>query len=241
MHQEIQQTLDFVERVYQKLGFQSIDYALSTRPSSNYIGELQDWDAAEFALKSSLQNTGKKWYVKEGDGAFYGPKIDVMVKDALGRRHQTATIQLDFQLPIRFDLEYTTAQGTKQRPVIIHRAILGSIERMMGILIEHYAGKWPFWLSPRQILIVTTREDDVIEAYSKKIQQSLGQFYTDLDAGDRLLPKKIFEANKLGYNFVIVIGDQETRDQTVTIRGPDSKQTIMSASEVVQYFESLKI
>ena len=239
MHKEIQQTLEFVKMVYDKLGFKSVDYALSTRPQANYIGELKDWDAAEYALIEALNSTGKKWYIKEGDGAFYGPKIDIMVKDALGRKHQTATIQLDFQLPLRFDLEYTNSDSTKSRPVIIHRAILGSLERMMGILIEHYGGKWPFWLSPRQILVVTTRQDEGIQNYAKEIKRMLSEFYCGLDVSDRSLPKKIFEANKLGYNSVIVIGDQEVLEKSVSIRGSGSTMLTIPIAGLIKYYEQI--
>ena len=131
-----------------------LDYkmALSTRPEG-YLGELEMWDKAEAALQQALDATGLAWEENPGDGAFYGPKIDITVYDALRRKFQCATVQLDFQLPIRFGLEYATEDGTA-RPVIVHRAILGSVERMFAILTEHYAGKWPLWLSPRQVMVV---------------------------------------------------------------------------------------
>ncbi|KAF9430245.1 54S ribosomal protein L39, mitochondrial [Podila epigama] len=152
--QEIKSTLSFVKTVYKTFKFPSYELALSTRPLSGFIGTVEEWDAAENALRQALDQSGQAWTINEGDGAFYGPKIDILVRDALDRRHQTATIQLDFQLPQRFGLQFYDAQGEKQSPVIVHRAVLGSVERMMAILIEHTGGRWPFWLSPRQAIVV---------------------------------------------------------------------------------------
>ncbi|KAF9586640.1 hypothetical protein BGW38_000373 [Lunasporangiospora selenospora] len=152
--QEIKSTLSFVHTVYNTFRFPSYELSLSTRPLSNFLGAVEEWDAAEEALRQALNQSGSEWSINEGDGAFYGPKIDILVRDALGRRHQTATIQLDFQLPQRFGLHFYDHQGSKQTPVIIHRAVLGSVERMMAILIEHTGGRWPFWLSPRQAMVV---------------------------------------------------------------------------------------
>ncbi|KAF9908276.1 54S ribosomal protein L39, mitochondrial [Lobosporangium transversale] len=152
--QEIRSTLSFVDTVYRTFRFPSYELALSTRPLTNYMGTTEDWNAAEDSLRQALDQSGLSWSVNEGDGAFYGPKIDILVKDALGRRHQTATIQLDFQLPQRFGLVFQDQKGEKQTPVIVHRAVLGSVERMMAILIEHTGGRWPFWISPRQAMVV---------------------------------------------------------------------------------------
>ncbi|CAO3570417.1 unnamed protein product [Mortierella alpina] len=152
--EEIRSTLSFVDTVYRTFRFPSYELALSTRPLSNLIGTSEEWDQAEDALRQALNQSGRDWTLNEGDGAFYGPKIDILVRDALGRRHQTATIQLDFQLPQRFGLQFYDQQGEKQNPVIVHRAVLGSVERMMAILIEHTGGRWPFWMSPRQAMVV---------------------------------------------------------------------------------------
>ncbi|KAG0214060.1 hypothetical protein BGX28_002926 [Mortierella sp. GBA30] len=151
---EIRSTLSFVDTVYRTFRFPSYELSLSTRPLSNFIGSIQEWDAAEDSLRQALNLSGREWTINEGDGAFYGPKIDILVRDALGRRHQTATIQLDFQLPQRFGLQFYDQNGEKQSPVIVHRAVLGSVERMMAILIEHTGGRWPFWMSPRQAMVV---------------------------------------------------------------------------------------
>ena len=151
---EIRSTLSFVDTVYRTFKFPSYELALSTRPLTNFMGSIQEWDSAEEALRQALNQSGMDWSINEGDGAFYGPKIDILVRDALGRRHQTATIQLDFQLPQRFGLQFYDQHGEKQSPVIVHRAVLGSVERMMAILIEHTGGRWPFWISPRQAMVV---------------------------------------------------------------------------------------
>ncbi|KAG0256154.1 54S ribosomal protein L39, mitochondrial [Actinomortierella ambigua] len=152
--EEIKSTLSFVDTVYRTFQFPSYELALSTRPLSGFLGTKEEWDGAEQSLKQALDQSGLPWTINEGDGAFYGPKIDILVRDALGRRHQTATVQLDFQLPQRFELKYFDQQGVKQSPVIVHRAVLGSVERMMAILIEHTGGRWPFWLSPRQAMVI---------------------------------------------------------------------------------------
>ena len=149
---------------FQVFGF-TFQLKLSTRPES-YLGEIATWEFAEKQLSESLDEFGDKWTLNPGDGAFYGPKIDIAM-DALGRSHQCATIQLDFQLPIKFNLNFINEAGEKERPVIIHRAILGSVERMIAILTESYGGKWPFWLSPRQCEVVTV--GPVFDDYAKKV------------------------------------------------------------------------
>ncbi|KAL3425058.1 threonyl-tRNA synthetase [Phlyctema vagabunda] len=189
--QEISRSLEFVRRVYSVLGLGPYRLTLSTRPKDHYIGTIEEWDNAEKALKSSLDDSQQVWTVNEGDGAFYGPKIDIILKDTDGKEHQTATIQLDFQLPKRFELKYqapapeheqmglTTedpellAERGEVAPVLIHRAILGSVERLMALLIEHYNGRWPFWLNPRQVTIITVSDEPSIVARAKEIQEIL--------------------------------------------------------------------
>lgn len=172
-----------------------------------------------------MNATGRPWTIKEGDGAFYGPKIDIMVKDSSGKSHQTATIQLDFQLPQRFQLSYVDEQDHAQRPVIVHRAILGSIERMLAILIEHTKGKWPFWLSPRQgiVIPVSTQFADYAQQVARSL--SLGkdhtepQYYVDTDNSPRdRLNKMIRQAQLQQYNFIFVVGQKEMDQGTVNVR-----------------------
>jgi threonyl-tRNA synthetase len=160
IYEEIASMLAMLQDAYSLFGFPNFELALSTRPEQ-FLGELEDWQKAEDSLRHALDASGLPWTLNEADGAFYGPKIDIRLIDAAGKKHQTATIQLDFQLPRRFDLRYMTSDGTSSaRPVMIHRAILGSMERFMAILTENLAGRWPFWLSPRQAVILPTAPND---------------------------------------------------------------------------------
>jgi threonyl-tRNA synthetase len=186
IREEISKTLKFVKLTYAVLGLGSYRLALSTRPKDHFIGTIEEWDNAETALKESLDGSGETWTMNEGDGAFYGPKIDIILKDSDGKEHQTATIQLDFQLPKRFELEYQApAPELEQKglttedpkllavqgpvtPVLIHRAVLGSVERIMALLIEHHNGKWPFWLNPRQVIVLTVNNQEDVIKFAKK-------------------------------------------------------------------------
>jgi len=199
---EIDAALDFLDHVYGIFGF-TFDLKLSTRPEK-YLGDIEVWNTAENQLADSLNKFAKPWKENPGDGAFYGPKIDITITDALKRAHQCATIQLDFQLPIRFELNYIADDGEKKRPVIIHRAILGSVERMIAILTESSAGKWPFWISPRQVCIVPVGPsvNDYAEEVQKKLHASGYQAEVDLDAGDTL-NKKIRNAQLAQFNFIL--------------------------------------
>ena len=235
---EIASCLSFVDRVYTAFKFPHYELTLSTRPEENYIGSVEEWNHAENSLKEALSGTGRPWSIKEGDGAFYGPKIDIMVKDSSGRSHQTATIQLDFQLPQRFGLKYVDENDQARSPVIIHRAILGSIERMMAILIEHTGGKWPFWLSPRQgiVIPVATQFSDYAEQVAKALSHGNnneatttttttgGQYYVDVDRSPRdRLNKMIRQAQLERYNFIFVVGQKEVDAGTVNVRTRDGK------------------
>lgn len=168
---EISSTLSFVRDTYSVLGITSYRFVLSTRPEDKYIGTLEEWDEAEANLKSALDSSGKGWTLNAGDGAFYGPKIDIIVEDAHGKELQTATIQLDFQLPKRFDLSYENENVTSapSRPVLIHRAVLGSVERMMALLIEQYSKSWPFWLNPRQVMVMPVNDTEDVQNYTQKV------------------------------------------------------------------------
>lgn len=229
IEQEMAGCFDFLNQVYGVFGF-DFHLKLSTRPD-NYIGELSVWDNAEKMLEDSLNKfsalKGTTWELDPGDGAFYGPKIDIVISDALRRKHQCATIQLDFQLPERFKLEYRTdgSEDAMARPVIIHRAILGSVERMMGIVIEHFAGKFPFWLSPRQIQVIPVAA--AFFDYAKEITArlvSLGIF-ADADLSDNTLNKKIRNAELAQYNFIFVVGEAEATSRSVNIRNRDDVGT----------------
>jgi len=219
---EIKGALEFLSVVYKTFGFE-FDLRLSTRPEK-YLGEISVWDEAEKQLKESLDESGNEWKLNPGDGAFYGPKIDITVTDALRRHHQCATIQLDFQLPLRFDLSYVSESGDKKRPVIIHRAILGSVERMIAILTESYGGKWPFWLSPRQCMVVPVAPpfDDYAKEVQAKLWQAGIQAEFDVDASDTM-NKKIRNAQLEQWNFIFVVGEKEKTNGTLNVRTRDNK------------------
>lgn len=218
---EISNCLNFLKCAYKKFGF-DYELTLSTRPDK-FMGDLDLWNQAEKDLVTALVTQGLHYTINDKDGAFYGPKIDVMVCDAQKRKHQCGTIQLDFQLPERFDLTYTDTSATKVRPVIIHRAILGSIERMMGILIEHYQGKFPFWLSPRQICILPLSDKPEIMSYCEKVKTLILENcpevkYLDIDNSANTLQYKIRNSELLHYNYVIIIGVHEVDNNKVRFR-----------------------
>jgi threonyl-tRNA synthetase len=243
---EIAGVFDLLKKMYGIFGFE-FKMELSTRPEK-YVGDLETWDAAELKLENALDEfLGKgKWELNPGDGAFYGPKIDIMISDALKRWFQCATIQLDFQLPQRFELEYKTDKGPTSRPVMIHRAILGSVERMTAILTEHYKGKWPFWLSPRQILIVPVGPK--YYDYAQKLQKRLNDdhmFYCDVDVSGNTLPKKIRTGQMYKYNFIFIVGDEEEKSDSVNVRNRDipeeqGKNAMVKVDEVVKQLLHLK-
>ena len=177
LEQEVSELLRLIETIYTAFDM-GYTIKLSTRPEK-YMGELEVWNGAEQSLRNALEASGQKYSINEGDGAFYGPKIDFEVLDALGREFQCATIQLDFQLPKRFDLSYVGPDNAPHRPVVIHRAILGSFERFIGILIEHYAGKFPVWLAPEQVRLLTVSENlkDMLHKWKPNSKKSAFKLY----------------------------------------------------------------
>uniref|UniRef100_A0A8C8LMG9 threonine--tRNA ligase n=1 Tax=Oncorhynchus tshawytscha TaxID=74940 RepID=A0A8C8LMG9_ONCTS len=238
---EMKGCLDFLRCVYDVFGF-SFQLHLSTRPEK-YLGDITVWNQAEKQLENSLNEFGEPWKLNPGDGAFYGPKIDIKIKDAIGRYHQCATIQLDFQLPIRFNLTFVGKDGDdKARPVIIHRAILGSVERMIAILTENYAGKWPLWLSPRQVMFVPV--NPTCEEYAKRMCKQFVEagFMADADLDSScLLNKKIRNAQLAQYNFILVVGEKEKLTNSVNVRTRDNKvHGELSVSEVLARLTLLK-
>ncbi|KAG8147020.1 hypothetical protein E2320_014082 [Naja naja] len=198
--------------------------ASSSPPPEHFLGEPPLWDQAEQLLEKSLREFGQPWELNPGDGAFYGPKVDIQIQDALGRYHQCATIQLDFQMPLRFDLSYKGRDGgAPERPVMIHRAVLGSVERMLAVLAENYGGKWPFWLSPFQIMVIPVGPD--AEEYAGEVHRLFHQagFQTDLDADSgETLNRKIRKAQLAQYNFQFVVGRKEVTHRTVNVRSRDN-------------------
>lgn len=240
---EVTAALSFVFNIYELFGFE-FSLALSTRPKKA-MGSVELWQRAEEQLQQALEETGKPWSLKKGDGAFYGPKIDIQLQDALGRGHQCGTIQLDFQLPLRFNLRYQSEQkaGAEDakaespagedglppgyaRPVILHRAILGSVERMTGVLCEHFGGKWPFWLSPRQCMVVPVSEDAF--EYAKYVKETLHArgFHVEANLGDGTLNKKVREAQVAQFNYILVVGKDEEDQMAVNVRARGEKRPI---------------
>ncbi|XP_056157747.1 threonine--tRNA ligase 1, cytoplasmic [Lampris incognitus] len=232
LEEEIVACLDFVKSVYQVFGF-TFHCLLSTRPTP-CLGEPELWDAAEQQLERSLRQFGERWELNPGDGAFYGPKIDVHIKDAIGRQHQCATIQLDFQLPIKFDLQYVGPDGKSHRPVMVHRAVLGSLERMIAILAENFGGKWPLWLSPAQVMVIPLGGDS--ESYARQVARRFREagFMADLEEDKgATLNKKIRAAQLAQYNYIFVVGEKECVSGTVSVRTRTGKQLGRKSTEEV--------
>ncbi|KAK9086412.1 hypothetical protein Syun_028806 [Stephania yunnanensis] len=235
--EEVRNVLEFIKYVYNVFSF-TFELELSTRPEK-YLGEIATWEKAEADLSEALNEFGMPWQINEGDGAFYGPKIDISVFDALKRKFQCATLQLDFQLPARFNLSYSAEDESKrERPVMIHRAILGSVERMFAILLEHYKGKWPFWLSPRQAIVCPVSEKS--ESYALHVRDQIHQagYYVDSDTTDRKIQKKVREAQLAQYNYILVVGEEEANTGQVSVRVRDkADHSVMSMEELLRHFK----
>ncbi|KAL4818654.1 hypothetical protein BDW67DRAFT_157065 [Aspergillus spinulosporus] len=245
---EIKSALGFVDLVMTTFGLGPYRLVLSTRPEKDFIGDLQLWDSAEAQLREALDQTGKDWAINEGDGAFYGPKIDIQLQDQAGKYHQLSTIQLDMNLPRRFELEYQVAEGEEDynpatpgraTPVLIHRANFGSLERFLALLIEQYSGRWPFWLSPRQGIILTVNQDDdvVKQAHEaaakisgfKALDQNAADgiprplsatdstFLIDVDTSSQTLSKKIQRAKQMKYNLIFILGPRDLAEGRISV------------------------
>lgn len=213
---EISLALKIIDHVYKVFGFE-YDIELSTRPD-NYMGELDLWNQAESALKNVLDQLNYSYTINEGDGAFYGPKIDIHIKDAIKRSHQCATVQLDFQLPEKFELTYVNENNEKVSPVVIHRAVFGSLDRFLGILIEHYGGAFPLWLSPQQVKVIGVSEAHL--EYANQVVSSLKEanIRVSIDQRNEKLGRKIRDAQMQKIPYIIVLGDQEQQSELVTVR-----------------------
>jgi len=245
LEEELSALFDFMQHIYGLFGFE-FHLELSTRPD-NYLGNIETWNQAEEQLKQALEkHYPGKWELNPGDGAFYGPKIDITIRDALRRSFQCATIQLDFQLPERFNLRYRSAdEAAMVRPVIIHRAILGSLERFIAIITEHFAGKWPFWISPRQVVVIPVAAP--YKDYAAEITDRLNALglFADVDNGDNTLPKKIRNGEIAQYNFILVVGQEELDARSVNVRNRDdigtkSKGEMVPLDKVVDQLVALK-
>ena len=230
---EITGVVNLIDKVYKKFGF---DYfiELSTRPEDS-MGSDEDWEVATNGLKTALENMGLDYIVNEGDGAFYGPKIDFHLRDCLGRTWQCGTIQLDFQMPLNFDLSYIDADNTHKRPVMIHRVCFGSIERFIGILTEHFAGKFPVWLAPVQVKVLPVSEKS--GEYARSIYERLFKAGVRVEIDDRseTIGYKIREARQVDrVPFMLIIGEKEAESKTVSVRNIKTDETNAMAYEVFE-------
>ncbi len=227
---EIQGVMRLIDEVYRKFGF-SYEIELSTRPEHS-IGSDEDWQLATEALEKAVQGMGKSYVVNEGDGAFYGPKLDFHLKDSIGRTWQCGTIQLDFQLPQRFDIDYIGADGEKHRPIMLHRVIFGSIERFIGILLEHYAGKFPAWIAPVQVKVLSV--SDKYNDYAKKVEEFLEEndIRTEVDVRNEKLGYKIREALMDKVPYMIIVGENEKNNMSVSIRQRDAQLDKQDMGEI---------
>lgn len=219
---EIFKVLDFTNYIYREVFDFEFEVELSTRPEK-FMGDIEDWNKAEESLKKALEKKRISYKVKSGEGAFYGPKIDFHIKDAIGRSWQLATIQLDFQLPERFDATYVGADNAKHKVVMIHRALLGAVERFMGILVEHYAGKLPLWLAPVQAKILTVA--DRFEKYANEIKTEFekNNIRIEVDARTESLGYKVREAQHQKIPLILTLGEKEEKNKTIAVRTPDNK------------------
>lgn len=221
---EIAGVINLINEVYTKFGFK-YTVELSTRPEDS-MGSDEDWDNATNALITALENQGLEYAVNEGDGAFYGPKIDFHLEDSLGRTWQCGTIQLDFQMPLNFQLEYIDENGLKQRPVMIHRVCFGSMERFIGILTEHYAGKFPVWLAPVQVKVLSVSDKNL--EYAEKVYQKLSELGVrcELDSRNEKIGYMIREARQIDrVPYMLIIGGREAENETVSVRDRATDQT----------------
>ena len=222
---EVVRLINFIDRMYKVFDL-TYSIELSTRPEEKYIGDIEVWNRAEKALEDACHAAGRDCKINPGDGAFYGPKLDFHIKDSLGRVWQCGTIQLDMNLPERFDLTYVDQDGSKKRPVMLHRVIYGSVERFIGILIEHYAGAFPLWLSPVQVNIIPVNNEYHLE-YAKDIMSKLDNagIRVKLDDRNEKLSYKMRESNMKKIPLTLILGDKEKEDNLISYREFGSTET----------------
>lgn len=251
VQQEITNTINLIKDTYKVFGIDStkdVEFFLSTRPTDKFMGDINTWNDAEAQLTEVLDNTtGKgKWSIREGDGAFYGPKIDILLTDAFNKKHQVGTIQLDFQLPERFKLNYISQDGSREnRPIMIHRAVFGSLERFFAILLDHYQGKWPFWINPRQAVIIPVNDThhdaaaqlqkqlvgDIVDESADVSPMTGYNFYVDIDKRSETVGNRIKDATQKGYSYILMLGDKDLQNGTVAIRSRDDRNISNSTAE----------
>lgn len=234
---EISKLLSKIKKIYTVFNLQIDEIHLSTRPD-HFLGEKATWDEAEANLKKALETADLVYKINEGDGAFYGPKIDVKVKDAIGRQWQLATIQLDFQLPQRFELKYTDTDGSQKTPVVIHRALLGSLERFLGVIIEHYAGAFPVWLSPVQVKLVSVSENHLAYCHTLAEEFKSAGIRVEIDDANETIGNKIRKAVNEKVPYMLVIGDKEVGSPSLSVRDRGSRDTRDISKE--DFFREIK-
>jgi threonyl-tRNA synthetase len=214
--EEVERLLRLMQGVYRDFGL-TYSVRLSTRPEE-FLGTIETWNHAEASLERALELADQPYTIDEGDGAFYGPKIDVDVTDAIGRKWQCATFQLDYQMPERFDLKYIGADNAEHRPVVIHRAIFGSFERFIALLIEHFAGAWPLWLAPVQAVVLPIADRHLPYAGRVRAELAAAGLRVELDERQEKIGYKIREAQLQKVPYMLVIGDREAAEGTVSVR-----------------------
>lgn len=238
IEEEIVKLISFIDRIYRIFGL-TYDIELSTRPEDKYIGTIESWEKSESILQEACHKAGHTCKINPGDGAFYGPKLDFHIKDSLGRVWQCGTIQLDANLPERFDLTYIASDGTKQRPIMLHRVIFGSIERFIGILIEHYAGLFPLWLAPVQACVIPVsaehQNDYASEVYNKLKEVGIR---VELDNRNEKLGYRLREAQTKKINYTIILGEEEKQNQTISYRLHGKQET--STLTIDEFIKQLK-
>ena len=232
---EIKRVVSFIDDVYNLFGFK-YHIELSTRPEDS-MGADEEWDHAIDSLEAAIKEMGKDYVINEGDGAFYGPKLDFHLEDSLGRTWQCGTIQLDFQMPQKFDLTYVGSDGEKHRPIIIHRVIFGSIERFIGILIEHFAGKFPLWLAPEQVRLLTVTEKFV--PYAEKVSEELAKhgIRAKVDARNEKIGYKLRQGRNERVSYLAVIGEREAEEDTLSVRS--SKEGDLGLLSIDKFIDAL--
>jgi threonyl-tRNA synthetase len=242
IQEEIKTLMNMFFIGYEHFGFKKIKIGFSTRPEKR-VGSDEVWDQAEAALKAALDSSGRDYFVNEGDGAFYGPKIDIQVADALGRYFQLGTIQLDFQLPDRFDLKFQNDKGEMERPVVIHRALLGSLERFIGVYLEHVGGAFPFWIAPEQAIIIPVKNELHLEA-ATQLEKELKRkgFRVRVDDRNESMGFKTRQAQTGKIPFMFVLGDKEIEDKAVAVRKYGEQKTeVMPQAAMFTMLETLDL
>lgn len=233
---EILAVLNLADTIYTTFGLK-YHLELSTRPEKNTVGTDEEWEVATAGLKGALDDSKRPYKINEGDGAFYGPKIDFHIRDAINRTWQCGTIQLDMALPERFELEYTSQDGSRKRPVMIHRALFGSVERFFGILIEHFSGRFPLWLSPLQVRLLTVadRHQPYADEVAAKIKKA--GFHVDVDHSPESVSKKVRNAQLAQINYILTVGDQEVEHRKVNLRTRDN--AVLGEIDVDSFLEKI--